>query len=76
MVSLTGQVATNAPPDPFQGCPAIELTKHCTKFNHQLNSIYEFPSILDYAKLYRNKACFDLCATNSLGVVGYKINKI
>ena len=49
LIALSGQVPTNAPPDPFQGSPAIELTKPCTKWNYKLKNVEEIPSIMNYA---------------------------
>jgi len=49
MVVLCGQAATVAPKDAFQACPAVELTKPCTKWSYQIKSAAEVPMVLDYA---------------------------
>ena len=49
LVAFSGQVPTNAPPEAFQSCNSIELTKPCTKWNYKLNNLEELPTILDYA---------------------------
>ncbi len=36
MIAMAGQVPTNAPPDAFQECDAIALTKACTKWNYKI----------------------------------------
>mmetsp|Transcript_27738 Transcript_27738/g.39698 ORF Transcript_27738/g.39698 Transcript_27738/m.39698 type:complete len:845 (+) Transcript_27738:76-2610(+) len=49
LVVLCGQAATNAPPDSFQGAPAVELTSPCTKWSYQIKSAAELPFVMDYA---------------------------
>ena len=49
MVVLCGQAATVAPKDAFQACPAVELTRPCTKWSYQIKSAAELPMVLDYA---------------------------
>jgi len=49
MVVMCGQAATTAPPDAFQGAPAIDLTRPCTKWNYQIKSSAELPFVMDYA---------------------------
>lgn len=49
LVVLCGQAATNAPPDAFQGAPAIELATPCTKWSYQIKSSTELPFVMDYA---------------------------
>ena len=49
LVAFSGQVPTNAPPEAFQSCDSVDLTKPCTKWNYKLKNISELPSILDYA---------------------------
>jgi acetolactate synthase-1/2/3 large subunit len=49
LVVLCGQAATNAPPDAFQGAPAVELTSPCTKWSYQIKSAVELPFVMDYA---------------------------
>lgn len=49
LVAFSGQVAQNAPPDAFQSCDSIDLTRPCTKWNYKLKCIEELPTILDYA---------------------------
>ena len=49
LVALSGQVPLSAPPEAFQSCESIDLTRPCTKWNYKLKSIEELPTILDYA---------------------------
>jgi len=49
MVVMCGQAATTAPTDAFQGAPAIDLTRPCTKWNYQIKSAAELPFVMDYA---------------------------
>jgi len=49
LVAFSGQVAQNAPPDAFQSCDSVDLTRPCTKWNYKLKCIEELPTILDYA---------------------------
>jgi len=49
MVVMCGQAATTAPSDAFQGAPAIDLTRPCTKWNYQIKSAAELPFVMDYA---------------------------
>jgi len=49
LVAFSGQVPTNAPPEAFQYCDSVDLTRPCTKWNYKLKNIAELPSILDYA---------------------------
>jgi len=49
MVVLCGQAATVAPKDAFQACPAVELTRPCTKWSYQIKSAAELPMVMDYA---------------------------
>lgn len=49
MVVLAGQAATTAPKDAFQSCPAVEMTRPCTKWSYQIKSAAELPMVLDYA---------------------------
>jgi acetolactate synthase-1/2/3 large subunit len=49
LVALCGQAATNAPKDAFQSCPAVDLTRPCTKWAYQIKSAAELPMVLDYA---------------------------
>ena len=40
MVALTGQVPTSAlGTDAFQECPAVDLTRPCTKWSYQLQYV-------------------------------------
>lgn len=50
LVVLTGQVPSSAiGTDAFQECPAIELTRPCTKWNYQVNSANELQYTIDTA---------------------------
>lgn len=49
MVVLCGQAATVAPKDAFQACPAVDLTKPCTKWSYQIRNAAELPMVMDYA---------------------------
>lgn len=49
MVVLCGQAATTAPKDAFQACPAVDLTRPCTKWSYQIKSAAEVPMVMDYA---------------------------
>jgi acetolactate synthase-1/2/3 large subunit len=49
LIAFSGQVAQNAPPDAFQSCDSVDLTRPCTKWNYKLKCIEELPTILDYA---------------------------
>mmetsp|Transcript_10520 Transcript_10520/g.30986 ORF Transcript_10520/g.30986 Transcript_10520/m.30986 type:complete len:824 (-) Transcript_10520:195-2666(-) len=49
MVVLCGQAATFAPEAAFQSCPAVEMTKPCTKWSYQIMSAAEVPFMMDYA---------------------------
>jgi len=49
LVAFSGQVAKNAPPEAFQSCDSVDLTRPCTKWNYKLKCIDELPTILDYA---------------------------
>ena len=50
IIVLTGQVPTTAiGTDAFQECPAIDLTKPCTKWNYQLTSSNEIDDVIDEA---------------------------
>ena len=50
IIVLTGQVPTTAiGTDAFQECPAIDLTKPCTKWNYQLTSSNEIDNVIDEA---------------------------
>jgi len=49
LVAFSGQVARNAPPEAFQSCDSVDLTRPCTKWNYKLKCIEELPTILDYA---------------------------
>lgn len=49
MVVLCGQAATFAPEAAFQSCPAVEMTKPCTKWSYQIKSAAEIPFVMDYA---------------------------
>ncbi len=50
MVVMTGQVPTSAiGSDAFQECPAIDLTKPCTKWNYQINSANEIMDVINEA---------------------------
>ena len=50
ILALTGQVPTNAiGTDAFQECPAIELTKACTKWNYQLTANDNIEDVMKYA---------------------------
>jgi acetolactate synthase-1/2/3 large subunit len=50
ILSLTGQVPTNAiGTDAFQECPAINLTKPCTKWSYQIKSNDDIEEVLDYS---------------------------
>lgn len=49
LVAFSGQVPTSAPPEAFQYCDSVDLTRPCTKWNYKLKNIAELPSILDYA---------------------------
>jgi acetolactate synthase I/II/III large subunit len=46
MVLLSGQVATTAPADAFQGSPAVDLTKPCTKWSYQLKATDDIESVM------------------------------
>lgn len=50
LVVMTGQVPTSAiGTDAFQECPAIELTKPCTKWNYQVQSADEIEKTINKA---------------------------
>jgi len=49
MVVLCGQAATFAPEAAFQSCPAVEMTKPCTKWSYQIKNAAEVPFVMDYA---------------------------
>lgn len=49
LVAFSGQIARNAPPEAFQSCDSVDLTRPCTKWNYKLKCIEELPTILDYA---------------------------
>lgn len=50
LILFTGQVPTNAiGTDAFQECPAIKLTKPCTKWNYQISNIYDIPFYVNMA---------------------------
>ena len=50
MLSLTGQVPTAAiGTDAFQECPAIELTKACTKWSYQLKKTDNIEEVINHA---------------------------
>ena len=50
LVVMTGQVPTSAiGTDAFQECPAIELTKPCTKWNYQVQSADEIERTINKA---------------------------
>ena len=50
MVVMTGQVPTSAiGTDAFQECPAIDLTKPCTKWNYQVKSANEIVDVINEA---------------------------
>jgi acetolactate synthase-1/2/3 large subunit len=49
MVVLCGQAATVAPKDAFQACPAVDLTRPCTKWSYQIRNAAELPMVMDYA---------------------------
>eukprot|EP01065_Artemidia_motanka_P005012 TRINITY_DN12383_c0_g1_i1.p1 TRINITY_DN12383_c0_g1~~TRINITY_DN12383_c0_g1_i1.p1 ORF type:complete len:679 (+),score=83.61 TRINITY_DN12383_c0_g1_i1:77-2113(+) len=50
LVAFVGQVPTAAVgTDAFQECPTLAITKPCTKWNYQLKSANEFPSVVDEA---------------------------
>jgi acetolactate synthase I/II/III large subunit len=50
IIVFTGQVPTHAiGTDAFQECPAIELTRPCTKWNYQLKDADEIEYIIDKA---------------------------
>ena len=55
ILSLTGQVPTNAiGTDAFQECPAIQLTKACTKWSYQLKKTDNIEEVIDYAIFLAN----------------------
>eukprot|EP01062_Namystynia_karyoxenos_P053989 TRINITY_DN4406_c0_g2_i1.p1 TRINITY_DN4406_c0_g2~~TRINITY_DN4406_c0_g2_i1.p1 ORF type:complete len:731 (+),score=216.36 TRINITY_DN4406_c0_g2_i1:81-2195(+) len=50
LVAFVGQVPTAAVgTDAFQECPTCAITAPCTKWNYQLKSASEFPSVVDEA---------------------------
>ena len=50
LVVFTGQVPTHAiGSDAFQECPAIDLTRPCTKWNYQLRDVNEIDYVVDKA---------------------------
>ena len=50
ILSLTGQVPTSAiGTDAFQECPAVNLTKPCTKWSYQIKSNDDIEEVLDYS---------------------------
>ena len=50
MIAISAQVPTHAiGTDAFQECPAVKLTKHCTKWNIQIKNKDEIISALDTA---------------------------
>jgi acetolactate synthase I/II/III large subunit len=50
LVVFSGQVPISARgTNAFQEAPAIELTKHVTKWNYQIQDIYEMKSVIDEA---------------------------
>jgi len=46
MLLLSGQVATTAPADAFQGSPAVDLTQPCTKWSYQLKATDDIESVM------------------------------
>lgn len=50
LIAFTGQVpSTVAGTGAFQECNTMSLSKACTKWNHQLKTIEELPSVIDKA---------------------------
>jgi acetolactate synthase I/II/III large subunit len=50
LIAISGQVPTNAiGTDAFQECDAVNLTKHCTKWNYRLKHKDEIKDVLDKA---------------------------
>eukprot|EP01060_Flectonema_neradi_P034509 TRINITY_DN6069_c1_g1_i1.p1 TRINITY_DN6069_c1_g1~~TRINITY_DN6069_c1_g1_i1.p1 ORF type:complete len:647 (+),score=123.65 TRINITY_DN6069_c1_g1_i1:43-1983(+) len=50
MIAFVGQVPTTAVgTDAFQECPSIQISKHITKWNHQVTRIEELPDVIDKA---------------------------
>ena len=50
LIAFSGQVPTTAiGTDAFQECPALELTKSCTKWNYQPHDVHELPEVLEKA---------------------------
>jgi acetolactate synthase-1/2/3 large subunit len=50
IIAFTGQVSSEfIGTHAFQECPAIELTKPCTKWNYQVKTLEEIPEIIDKA---------------------------
>ena len=50
LVVITGQVPTHAiGSDAFQECPALELTRPCTKWNYQIRTANEIEGVIDHA---------------------------
>jgi acetolactate synthase-1/2/3 large subunit len=50
LIAISAQVPLTAiGTDAFQECDAINITKHCTKWNYQIKSKYEIDYILDKA---------------------------
>ena len=50
LVALSGQVPTGAVgTDAFQECPAVELTRPCTKWSYQVTCVEEIPAVINEA---------------------------
>jgi acetolactate synthase I/II/III large subunit len=50
LIAFTGQVPTSViGTNAFQECPALELTKACTKWNYQPKDVHELPEVLEEA---------------------------
>jgi acetolactate synthase I/II/III large subunit len=49
-IAISGQVNTNAiGTDAFQEAPAVDITKHVTKWSYCVTDICELPEVMDYA---------------------------
>jgi len=56
LVALSGQVPTAAAgTDAFQECDAVNLTKPCTKWSYQLQSVEEIPAVISEAFAVANR---------------------
>ncbi len=49
LLLFSGQVATTARPDAFQASPAVDITRPCTKWSHQISSADEVHEMLNEA---------------------------